>query len=121
MYLFANIRLPQKDAVKTSIWLSERMHYTTMFIRHDKRRRRSLDKRGHYVAHLTDLCKAFDCLSHDCKIACIWFWYSSFKVAPQLPYKQKTACQDTSYICFLGRYIISCTTRFNFMVAINIL
>ena len=69
MYIFPNLILLRKDIVKISIWFSKRAQQTAMLVGHDRKSRQNLAKRGHYGALLTDLSKAFDCLSNDLLIA----------------------------------------------------
>ena len=60
--------------------------------------RQSSDKEGHYDELLTDLSKAFDCLSHDLLIAKLHA-HGFDRPALRLLYncyKHKIACQDRS-------------------------
>ena len=67
VYLFPNLRLLWKDIVKISIWFSKRTQQSLLVV--IEKWLQGLDKGRHYGAPLTDLSKAFDCLSHDLLIA----------------------------------------------------
>ena len=51
VYVFSDLKLLRKDAVKISIWFSKRVHFTAMFIGHDRK--------------MGDSFKTSYCLSHN--------------------------------------------------------